>query len=82
MEGNFTQSEAGNITVLSLGNNLLIWVDEKTYIITNPSTTSPVYLNDVGTLDFPSANSKTLEQLKSMIDDYFESKKVSHCNPV
>ncbi|MEN6622602.1 MAG: hypothetical protein ABFD50_13750 [Smithella sp.] len=38
MKRKFYRSEAGNITVVDMaGNNLLIFIDEKSYLVENPS---------------------------------------------
>lgn len=66
MLGKFTQSEAGNITVMSSGINLMIWIDDKCYMITDPSTDNPFYQNKVHELEFDPRI--TPDELKAKID--------------
>jgi len=72
MTVNCIQSEAGNITVAALGHNLVIWVDGFCYMVTNPSTTDPIYQHHVKKVEFETMESE--DALKAKIDAVFEEK--------
>lgn len=64
----FTQSEAGNITVLAYHDNLVIWVDGACYMVTNPETQTPAQSRLVKQIDFEGL--KTPDEFKRAIDEY------------
>lgn len=72
MQGKFTHSEARNIIVLSSGINLIIWIDDKCYMITDPSTDDPIYQNKVHELEFDPRI--TPDELKAMINQKLDNK--------
>lgn len=48
----FYRSEAGNITVVDMsGNNLLIFIDEKSYLVANPSKPVPWDRENLGEVE-------------------------------